>query len=345
MGSKLHDLPDGFGLQSSDWHFEKLVEFTKLKMQIGEPSPHLTIIGWMCKDLNLQERIWLMGCYGATYCLPSAQAIFSYWSMSDIVEDSQELYTWLQENWPGIVTRTERRSVRTVQKMHRCLVSYADWGLNRFSELYEIDVQTNQEYYDAAFEKLTDVYSFGRYISIRVMEGFRRYCGIERAELYDARSVGGWSPKVCMMYLYPEYVEMLRRDDSEANAFMDDLFYKLLDRIQEILPNATSYIVAAMLCEYRVMYEKRKQYTGWTIDQEPLLYDKAFVHWGDELDKDMLWQARREIFPIEVLGELNGWNGTRWNLTNTLRDYGYNWSDMLYDYTKTTDIANPVKRS
>jgi len=134
-------------------------------------------------------------------------------------------------------------------------------------------------------------------------------------------------------------------DDAHGNELTDALAVELLGRVQEELPGVDEYILAAMLCEYKAQFENYKQYPGWTIDQEPLLYDKVFDYWGSVVDRNVLWEARRASFPPEALGECNNWNGTRWELTRTLRDNGYLWSDLLYDYAKTVNVARPVERS
>jgi hypothetical protein len=105
-----------------------------------------------------------------------------------------------------------------------------------------------------------------------------------------------------------------------------------------------------MLCEYKGAYENRHQYVGWTIDQEPLLYEKVIKYFGKQSEdiSKKLWSARESLHPKEVLGEIQGWGGTRWDLARVLRDYGYVWSDLKYDYwetLKSKDWSKPIKRN
>ena len=201
------------------------------------------------------------------------------------------------------------------------------------------------ELYDQVWESASKIKFFGRYILIRYIEGLRRYLGVP-AELYDIRSVGGWSPKRCLCYLFPKYTDILLVDDQRGNELTNELAYKLLERVQGKLPKVNTYILAAILCEYKAAYENRKQYVGHTIDQEPDLYDKVFNYWGQDVDKNTLWKARKALFPPEVLGEISGWNEYRKPLASVLRDYGYVWSDLRYSYTdtlKSGNFARPVK--
>jgi hypothetical protein len=329
---------------SAAWHHEKFAEFIERKLEIGEPSPHLAIMGYLTRNMSEMDRVWALGCYAATYCLPSAQVIWTYWTYAQACENNVELASWVHENWPGIVTRTERRCVRSPQKMYECLSSLARWVESNFSMLKSLSPELNPANYDRVWDSVSQIKFFGRYINIRFVEGLRRYCGIP-AMLYDIRSIGGWSPKRALALLYPEQIERLLVDDSEGNLLTEKLARELLEGLQPRIPKLNEYILAAMLCEYKAGYENYKQYPGWTIDQEPLMYDKVYAYWGDRINKNLLWEARRALFPPEVLGELNNWNGTRWDLTHVLRDEGYIWSDLTYDYERSRgNLADPYRR-
>lgn len=344
--SKETSLPNGFGEKSAAWHFKKFIEFTFIKQQIGEPSPHLSIVGYMARKSTLKDRLWLLGCYAATYCLPSAQVIWILQPITNVEADSSRFSAWIKENWKGIVTRTERRCVRTPAKMSECLLSYARWVCEEFPKLIPKIGEDSREFYDRVWESVNSVRYFGRYISIRLIEGLRRYCGVP-ATLYDIRSIGGWSPKKCLCFLYPMHASRLLRDDKEGNALTNKLAYCLLETVRTKIPSVNVYVLAAMLCEYKGAFEKRHQYPSWTIDQEPLLYDKVFSYWGNKVDRQLLWRARRALFPKQVLGEYNGWNGTRWDVAKVLRDYGYNWDDRVFDYQATLkagDFSKPIRK-
>jgi hypothetical protein len=339
-------LPDGFNIKTADWHFDKLTEFTEFKQAIGEPSPHLTVVGYLCKNLPVMDRVWLIGCYAATYCLPTAQVIFNSWKYQDIRDHPDKFKNWLTENWKGIVTRTERRAVRSVPKFYQCITTYIDWMETEFPRLQKLRGLDPVAMYDTVWDSVTkNIYSFGRYISIRMIEGLRRYCDIP-AQLYDLRSIGGWSPKKCLCYLYPDDASTMLKDDALGNKITNEIFENLLMQMRDYLPKLDYYVLAAMLCEYKGAYENRHQYVGWTIDQEPLLYDKIIAYWGNTIDTHALWEARTASFPIQVLGEKGDrWNGTRWDLAKVLRDYGYNWTDMKYNYMKTLesgDFSKPI---
>lgn len=346
MAHSRQDAPVNEPGHDAPWHFAKFVEFTARKAEVGEPSPHLAIVGHLSREMSSDDRLWMLGLYAATYCLPTALVLHAVLPLTTVRRYGLRttiLTDWLSERWPGVVTRTERRCVRSPLNMAECLVSIARWIDTEYDALTRLPTDGGRSNYDMTWNSVARIKFFGRYIAIRFIEGLRRYCGVP-AMLYDIRSVGGWSPKRALCYLYPEHTEALLRDDRAGNALTDDLANRLLGQVRESLPWVNEYILAAMLCEYKAYYENQKQYPGWTIDQEPLLYDKVRAYWGDLVDVADLWSARAALFPAVSLGENGGWNGTRWPLTKTLRYQGYVWSDVVYDYRAMLDIANPVRR-
>lgn len=340
-------LPDGLGERSPEWHLEHFIEFTRCKLSVREPSPHLTMVGHMAREQELQERVWRLGCYAIPYSLPVGQTMWSAFNAEAALGNPQKVQDWVTQNWTAVLkgTRRERRCVRSVAKYNDCLQSYIEFVRTGFPRLQKLD-PASPDYYEHVWDEVNRVRYFGRYISIRVIEGLRRFCNIP-AELPDIRALGAWSPRRCLVYLAPDRAEDLLTDSKECNARTEEIARHYAEVVRQAVPGCTYYIYAAMLCEYRDAFEDRRQYVGWTIDQEPLLHEKSKVHFGSLLDSALFWKTRSELFPHEALCERSGnsrWNGTRWDLTPILRDHGYVWSDLKYDYQRTTDFSNPVSR-
>jgi len=108
------------------------------------------------------------------------------------------------------------------------------------------------------------------------------------------------------------------------------------------------YTMQSLLCEYKQSALAGKQYPGKSIDTFLAYFKKVYDYWGkDEAAESELWAVRKAIFPEWSLGEVQGWDWTREELGKTLPDYGYTWSDILYDYVATkasNSFNNPVKR-
>lgn len=315
----------------SGWHHDKFLEFVEYKQAVGEPSPHMTLAVLMSKDEDIAERIWRAGLYGAPYSVLTSEAMWTAWPWLKAMDDPGGMVAWIYENWEGFHIRTERRMVRTPKKMVACLLSYRAWMMSgEPGRLWDYQKLANaKESYDAWYDSVITVMFFGRYITIRVVEFLRRAAGA-KAELYDIRSIGGESPVRCLSMFYPEHKEALlvKKDPLVADMLAADL----LGKVQVALPEVGHYVMAAMLCEYREAYEDHHQYPGRTIDQElQYLNGPKGDYWKGRYDTK-IWAAREVVVPHEALGEKQGWDGVRHDLSRMLRDKGEVWSDTRYKY-------------
>lgn len=335
----------------TEWHWWAFSDFCKLKREVSEPSPHMQMIGSLTASKNPVEKVWFSCLYTAFYNIPSALVMWQDWPWDNAYDVPNQMENWLTEHWQGITTRIERRAVRTVPNMSECLRSCVEWTYY-FVPQY-LNLEDTPENYDRIWQETEQQLRFmGRYIIIRLLECLHRFVGL-KPKLYDIRSIGGWSPKRALGLLFPEQLDLLLSSDTKENvAKVDALAFQTIDKLaNEYNIKMSPYVFAAMLCEYRVAYENRKQYPGWTIDQEPAHWYKIKDYWkntrGEKFTENVekqFFDARKKLFPIENLGEINGWKDTRVPPRMVLRDYSYNWCDKLYDYNATTDFGNPVKR-
>lgn len=324
------------------WQF--LGDFTKLKLEVGEPSPHMKIVGWLSQDCSWEEKVWRAGCYAVPYSIITAEVLWTNWPLEKAQKDWEELEDWITVNWKNIHTRTERRCVRTPAKFIECLLGYGDWLINKFPLALERARELpNDQAYDLLWESISSVKYLGRYINIRILDLLHRYCGVE-AQLYDIRSIGGWSPKKMLALLFPEYEHDLLWPGKAGDMLANRLALEALQRYQFEGLDIDYYVFAAMLCEYRVAYENAHQYPGRTHDQEIEYFNKKGKVWEEQGFKFGMFEARKALFPNVCLGELNGWTGIRDELSRVMRDPGYVWSDTRFDYGKTVDFANPIVR-
>ncbi len=306
-------------------HWRLFPEFIRYKLAVGEPSPHMKIVGYLSRDEDRLEQVWRAGCYAAPYSILTAEVLWTNWPMERMVKEPEKLLPWLREHWPGIHTRTERRCVRTPEKMAVCLIQYAEWARLEFPGIVKQQYGSNEEKYEAYWTSATSVKYMGRYIVIRLIELLRRYTIPEAPTLFDIRSIGAWSPKRTLAYLYPYYSQsILSNDSATSNRYTDILAQETLVKLQEEIPELDHYVFAAMLCEYREAFEDRHQYPGRTHDQEIEYHRKVSGYWKDYGFKSSMFEARAALFPHECLGEKNGWDGMRHELSRVVRDHNYN---------------------
>lgn len=334
---------------SPEWHTQKIAEFAQRKAEIGEPSPHMKIVLHLTEGLPIKERLWMGGCYLNAYSVGTAEKIWEAWSYEDAVANPNGLAKWIRENWAGFHTRRERRCVRTPDNFIRAQIGVADWiqfgvrHLLKQPDLYRRNPNAKHpgsQAYDAWWRVANRIPFFGRYINIRLLEYANRMMPQLGLDLYDIRSIGGWSPVRALTLFKPERTIGLLSGDRQT---ADQAAAEVMEEVRAFYPQINSYVFAAMLCEYREAYEDGNQFPGHTHDQE-LAYAShpKFDHW--DTPPKAIWEARSALFPKEVLGEASGWTEYRKPLDAVLKDHGYIWSDLLYDWQATTDLAKPVRR-
>lgn len=339
---RMSDLVPVASDRSAEWQIEKMAEFALRKREVGEPSPHMAIVVHLTEGLPIRERLWRGGAYLNAYSVGTAQKIWESWSYDAAVADPNGLAQWIRDNWAGVHTRTERRCVRSPDNFIRAQIGVADWiqfGVRHL--LTQKDLYATPEWaYDAWWKVANRIPFFGRYINIRLLEYANRLMPQLGLDLYDIRAIGGWSPIRGLSLFRPEKWGELSTGQAEP---VNRIANEVLSDLRQFGP-MSYYTFAAMLCEYREAWEDHHQYPGRTHDQE-LEYASSpkFAHWDEP--PDALWNARKALFPHEALGEMNGWRSIRHDLSKVLRDHGYVWSDLRYDFSATTDFAHPVERS
>lgn len=323
-------------------HRQWFGEFFDAKRLVGEPSPHMTLVGWMSRNEEPAEKKWRAGCYLVPYSVMSAEAIWQTWPYQAAVADPDGLSAWVRDHWDGMHTRTERRTVRTPERFAKSLNGYAAWLRDRERETRWTAPPDQAGRYDHWWASANEIPYFGRYIVIRLLEYFRRYAD-SKTELYDIRSIGGWSPIKALMLLHPEETPALSTGQHEH---VDRVARRVMADYRTSGLDMGYYAFAALLCEYRVAWENHAQYPGWTIDQE-LEYQRGHhaTYWQARGFHTQLWEARAALFPVETLGERSGaWDGRRKDCAALLRDHGLVWSDVRWNYAASRDdLAHPVE--
>lgn len=323
--------------ESVEFYRRTFVEFCRYETAAGGPDPHMAVVGYLAKDEPLEERIWRIGCYLSVFNVPTAELLWSNWTREQVLADPAKLESWLRDNWKGLHLRRERRPVKAPHRLAEHLTSFASWAGDRFPVLLQATT------YDEVWDLLNEIRYVGRYAAIKLGEAVHRYCEVTPA-IGDMRPRGGKHPRIGLAYLYPKHAEQLNGNDSGANL---ELTNRLGEGVQKTLAEEHGleldhFHVEALLCDYKQSYHGR-QYPGRSQDSELGHYRKVKDYWGDRFVSRM-FEARRALFPEWALGELQGWDGVRDELTPVLRDYGYTWSDSVYSYQKTTDFANPARR-
>lgn len=342
---------------SGAWHMEKFIEFARAKEAIGEPTPHMRVVDYMCQGVSDEEAAWRAGCYLTAYSVLTGEGIWNSWSWERVRAEPDGVLPWLEENWAGVHTRKPRRCVRTPRQFAESLLSYADWAAESLPRLIErsatyyherrelagsdlgIKRSVDHTEYDEWWKSAEDIMYFGRYINIRLLELMRRR-GKMQADLYDIRAVGAHSPIRCLMLLRPDRVDDLM---TGAPALVDAIALEVRDELARAGTKMSFFLFATLLCEYRASYESGGDYAGNQHDEE-LEYSlsRYAEYWKSTGLKSRLYEARAAIDPHECLGEIEGWSKRRLDVAGWLRSRGVVWDDTRYNYHASITKNKPV---
>lgn len=327
---------------NSEWHIAMFSDFCHKVKQISGATPHLRTVGESCRECDEKETAWRGGLYAACYNYPAAEAIWLTWQPEWVLKNQFRFCRWVEENWKGLPLRKERKAVNSVKKLSECIIGYAAWQLQGgLTEMYQA-VNRAKDPYQAAWERFSECKYMGRYITIRYLEFMRRYAQLN-VRMNDARAKGGEHPRQGLHLLIPEQA-LIRSDSPEDLQISEAAFKYCLSLLRERQVFLDHYELQSLVCEYKQAALGKHQYPVQALDSELGYYAKVVSHFGDRYaERSQFFRVRSSLFPEQALGELSGWPGKRKELGIVLACHGYNWSDLLYDYKRTTDLAHPVR--
>lgn len=328
-------------------HWKFFPEFVRWEKASGGPDPQLAMVGEMTRHMSEIDRVWASFCYIAVYNVPFGEVFWRElpWSKASNM-DYGDFYHWLEPkfNDKRIVTRFERRCVRRVDWMAEYMAGAVrmtkDW--ERFAHECRHVAHTSGHHaaYECAWKWSNSAPRIGRYVALKHVEWLRRYLDIPIATP-DIRPHGAWSPRKTMGILLGDE-SMSNKDNSPAALHhANEGCHELLRRLSgDHGIHIDLFELQVVLCEYRESFEGKRQYPGRSLDSELGYVRQAEEMWGPS----KIWETRKKIFPAQHLGELHDWDGPRKDVALALPVHRYTWSDLVYDYTLTKDIAKPVRR-
>jgi Alpha-glutamyl/putrescinyl thymine pyrophosphorylase clade 2 len=337
--NKISKRKDDVATFSTAEHWKFFAEFARWELAAGGPDPQLAMVNAMAAGCSGAEQVWRAGTYISVYNVAFAESLWRDWPWEKVEKHGKQLPRWLNSHWPKIVTRVERRCVRRPDWMAEFLGGYCKMARTYPELAARCQGMDPQVAYLHAWDTVTEVPRLGRYVALKLLEYWRRYCGLQ-VDAPDIRPRGGWSPRDTLARLWdrPEIAEK-----SDAPALLDEINKTCLQTLKRLRDDhdikLDLFQLQVLLCEYRESWEGRRQYPGRSLDSELKYALKAEALWER---KSEVWAARKQLFPHQTLGELNGWTGPREGPANALADYKYTWSDLRYDFHATTDWSRPA---
>jgi len=312
-------------------YWQPFADFCRLDRLAGGPDSHMATIVHLAKDLPPEERAWWGCVYVAVYNVPQALAILKEFPTRDALHGLPE---WVAEHWPHIVLRRERRRpVGSPKKLTACLQSAAAW--------IDVERMAATHSYDETWAHSDKIKYFGRYAKIKVNEVHRRL-GLVPHLISDLRAKDGWSPREGLALLWPEHEAVLNSTDKASIPHVErlaTLTQKMLAADYDVVLD--NYELQVFACDVKQSIVGQRQYPGRSCDSEITHHAKVAAHFPVH---DAMFSVRETLFPLWALGEKQGWTGVREELGECFAKHGYMWTDSVFDYHKTTDLAQPVRR-
>ena len=317
-------------------HRQGFKDYANLEMDLGGPDPQLTLAVSMIRGEatpDLTELAWRSGCYISVYTVSGGEILWTELSPRSSAEETRVV---VAREWSRLGMRQERRAVKSPQRLAEHLTSYRRWVMN---ELFLCD-RTNYE--DLWASMRTHVRYTGRYAAVKTLEVLRRV-GVVSAAMPDMRPEGAWSPRLTLSYLVPEHDEPLNGGDSVATlATVRDIAEDIrLELVPFVGREMDPFTFEVLLCNYR--QGLRDKYPGRGHDSELSYSRKAQPYWDEREGVSPFLQQREKLWDPRCLGEQHSWTGVRKELGTCPSQHGYFWSDLVFNYDATEDLADPVR--
>jgi hypothetical protein len=317
-------------------HREGFVDFVALETASAGPSPNLKLIEQAAGGLPTDRlsRAWFAACYAAIYNTPGALTLFHNVSPDAAYEAPEAVHTWLVEHKEGLPVHSNRlRTHGSMEKMALGLAALADFVL--------ADDFEHGDDYNRLWAQVTDVRAVGRYFGIKFAGALHRL-GLTEAQQFDIRARGAKNGRKTLALLHPDLADRLDLKTGGNAAANVELAEYLAKELRIVVRGhgleCDWFQFEALLCEYNQMV-KGDRYPGKTSDSDLDALRRVEGHFGrDARAVFECWAARSEALPPFAL-ELQ----KRKPLLDVYERFGYEWSDALYDYDATDDLAGPVR--
>lgn len=330
------------------------VEFCRFELAGGGPDPQIEVAGRAARRMDtVPEAAWLAACFVAPYTLAGGATIHTAFPWSRVMEYSDpyeleaDLEKFINENWEGIPVRRERRACWSRPKLAECLRSFAQWidAKRSPNDPYHVLMFRG---YDELFESVAGKHGIrylGRYAAMKFCQTLWRG-GVVNVQQDSIVPRGGWSPRRTLKIIFPDspVVEKANNAAALADAHAAGERARLLLEANDV--TVDYYQLETLLCIYRQVIDYGK-YPGRWHDSQLGHWMKALAgHGGDEsaLASIPFFEIRENVFSFRLLGEKQGWAGPREDLESVFYEHCYLWTDLLYDYNRSTNrLDNPVR--
>jgi len=266
----------------------------RLIVQTESMDTEATVLAEVSNLLHLDKNqaAWMCFVYLAYYDMGSFLRCFEFTRNPEIPADK----------YLRLSCDTERRVHRVPAKMERHfgdVVSIADSNGGLYNWLSSYVEKSPQQSWVNMINPVETIFGNGRWASYRTIEMIGQVCGlpVEAPDMGHANSSG---PRRGLEFLYSDLPQGNKPADI---AYLDQVSLDLNRKLAERGISAKLQDTETGLCGFKSMV-KGDYYVGEDLDSmlEEILKQPSGL-------TQTIFEARKNIFPHEYLGELNGWTG------------------------------------
>lgn len=280
-----------------------------LQVASGDIDPMYPVLKRVAdyRALTADERAWSVFLHVAWYHPGSTFAAMGMWPLPDGTMPNEV------STFPcGTERRGHRSLPRLIKHLNSLRTTFAQMEKSSVDAWVRLHVLEGEPF--LSWHNLTNallgIDGNGRWAAYKTVEMLQKVCGYELAAP-DAGHAYSSGPRHGLKLLYPDAPDgNSAADISRLDAMTSALAYRLgEDDIAQ---------VETTLCDFDSMV-KGRYYTGHDIDamQAALLDERVRQHIHEDV-----WEARRESFSAEYLGEIGGWVGVRKELNTRYKSEG-----------------------
>ena len=284
---------------------ERIADFLEYHKN-GDGEGNGILLRGYCEKHSLSdyERMILAYFYAVTYCCLSAIVL-----LENVEEIKRNPVLFAQSIKDDLIFQSDRKYI----KMRNCFEQTLVFFCKNQEEICT-HTRTLLSCAESNFQSLVDKLSkwpqFGRFSAFLMIETALSVLGVEGNSGTIVWKDGNTATSGLLnLYGYDDAAVAFDKGRFKPNqAKMDEVYADLVGKIKAYHGDSNTSKVETSLCAYRKFY-KESRYNGFYLDR--ILSElKALEPRFPEECKE-LYELRKELFPHEMLGELNDWNGIR----------------------------------
>ncbi len=331
-------------------------EFYKLSMLIGDVDPAYPCLRYIADrhELNLQQRYWLAYLYALSYCATTAYYMFNQFPDYENVNIERICKWWIQ-NKEKTYFQTDRRRIKSYNIVDRMIESYMkEVGQNQHQYysnfLLNKDPKIN---YKFAYKGVSNFYYFGRFSIFNLLQSVRQLTNLNiQPDGLDLKGAQSCRNGLCYALDKKDMMTKINKQKMKNvkidYRFLQNELIKLYQSLkkQNAFP-VTYWNIETVLCAFKKIFWKTR-YLGYYIDRQLQQINIARQRITKGINWDIMFEFRKQFFNVELLGQIQGWNGIRKQNMNLYLDCGiYNKNlpkELKYNYkVELKNIGDPYK--